>query len=101
MAKLVKCRTCGADISSSAKICPQCGAKNKKPIYKRWWFWVIIIMVIIGAGGNGSNRGEDESVKTSSSAQSENYTSASSPTKSKDQSYTVKTDFDSTEYTMM
>lgn len=30
MAKLVKCKTCGADVAKSAKVCPQCGAKQKK-----------------------------------------------------------------------
>ena len=32
--------------------------KQKKPIYKRWWFWVILIFVI-GAIGNAMNE-EDE-----------------------------------------
>ena len=31
MSKMIKCKTCGADIASSAKSCPGCGAKNKKP----------------------------------------------------------------------
>jgi hypothetical protein len=26
---LIKCHECGAEISKSAKVCPQCGAKNK------------------------------------------------------------------------
>lgn len=33
MAKMKKCATCGADIASSAKACPKCGATNKKPIF--------------------------------------------------------------------
>ncbi|NOW20903.1 rubrerythrin [Clostridium saccharobutylicum] len=32
MSKMIKCKTCGADIASSAKTCPSCGAKNKKAI---------------------------------------------------------------------
>lgn len=28
MAKLVKCKTCGAEIAKSAKVCPKCGAKQ-------------------------------------------------------------------------
>ena len=39
MSKMKKCDTCGAEIAESAKRCPACGAKNKKPIYKRVWFW--------------------------------------------------------------
>ena len=48
MKKLVKCKVCGAEIASNAKVCPQCGAKNKKPIYKKWWFYVLILAVLVG-----------------------------------------------------
>lgn len=44
---MVKCKVCGNDIAENAKVCPQCGAKNKKPIYKKWWFWGIIVFIII------------------------------------------------------
>lgn len=30
MAKLINCRTCGKPIAKGAKVCPHCGAKNKK-----------------------------------------------------------------------
>ncbi|WP_338597968.1 Ltp family lipoprotein [Clostridium baratii] len=58
MAKIIKCKTCNAEIASSAKSCPSCGAKNKKPIYKRPWFIVIALFVIIGVIGG---MGDDES----------------------------------------
>lgn len=29
---MVKCKTCGQEISKSAKICPHCGVKQKKHI---------------------------------------------------------------------
>ena len=29
--KMKNCKTCGANMAKKAKICPQCGAKNKKP----------------------------------------------------------------------
>lgn len=29
MKKFVRCKKCGAEIYKGAKICPQCGAKNK------------------------------------------------------------------------
>lgn len=41
MDKLVRCKKCGAEIFKGAKICPQCGAKNKKP------FWSVILIIII------------------------------------------------------
>ncbi|MGP1410396.1 MAG: FxLYD domain-containing protein [Peptoanaerobacter stomatis] len=43
---LKKCNTCGADIATSAKTCPSCGASNKKSIFKKSWFWIIIIIII-------------------------------------------------------
>ena len=54
MSKMIKCKTCGVNIASSAKSCPSCGAKNKKPIYTKWWFWVLVIL-IIGAGASGGS----------------------------------------------
>lgn len=56
MSKMIKCKTCGADIASNAKNCPSCGAKNPKPFYKRWWFILIVIFVVIGALGSGENK---------------------------------------------
>ena len=31
MAKLVKCKHCGARIAATAKTCPQCGGENTPP----------------------------------------------------------------------
>ena len=58
MAKMVHCKSCGKEIAESAKTCPGCGAKNKKPFYKAVWFWVIVAIVVIGVaagGGSGDN----------------------------------------------
>ncbi len=54
MSKLMQCKTCGAELAPSAKTCPKCGAKNKKPIYKRPWFIILAVMIVIGlvSGGN-------------------------------------------------
>lgn len=57
--KMVKCKSCGNDIAASAKACPNCGAKNSKPLYKRCWFWLLIIigffMIIAGIGSSGDD----------------------------------------------
>lgn len=45
-------------IASSAKSCPECGAKNKNPIYKRPWF-VVIAFFVIGRAGNGDSTTTD------------------------------------------
>lgn len=47
MTKLKKCNICSNEIATNAKFCPQCGAKNKKPIYKRWWFIAIVAFIMI------------------------------------------------------
>lgn len=73
MAKIIKCKTCGADMASNAKSCPGCGAKNKKPIYTKWWFWVLVIL-IIGAGASGGN--SDSSNSGSSDVQVSNTDTA-------------------------
>ena len=52
--KIKQCKVCGKDIATSAKVCPYCGAKNKKPIYKRWWFILLVVLIVLSIiGGLG------------------------------------------------
>ena len=63
MSKVIQCKTCSKEIASNAKTCPGCGAKNKKPIYKRPWFIVIVFLIIvvaIGEAGDNSSTSSDE-----------------------------------------
>ncbi len=53
--KLITCKACGCEVAKSAKFCPKCGAKNKKSIFKKWWFWVIIGVLVLAIGTTGSN----------------------------------------------
>lgn len=39
--------------TSSAKTCPSCGAKNRKPFYRKWWFYALIVLLVLGALGGG------------------------------------------------
>lgn len=64
--KIMQCKICGKDVANSAKVCPNCGAKIKKPIYKRWWFIVLIILVVLGAVFGSSS--SDESTVSNSTA---------------------------------
>nr|WP_317284697.1 zinc-ribbon domain-containing protein [uncultured Dysosmobacter sp.] len=60
--KLKTCPVCGKEMAAGAKACPSCGAKNKKPIYRRWWFWVLVVLVIAAVGsamGSEDNGGTD------------------------------------------
>ena len=52
--KMKTCKHCGAEIAKSAKVCPNCGGKNKKPIFKRVWFWILIILILLVAIGGGA-----------------------------------------------
>lgn len=54
--KMTKCKSCGNEIAVSAKTCPNCGAKNKKPIYKRPWFIVLVVMILISVASGGSDK---------------------------------------------
>lgn len=57
--KMTTCKHCGAEIAASAKVCPQCGRKNKPPIYKRWWFIAIIVLIVLSAIGSSSDSGKE------------------------------------------
>ena len=66
MEKLINCKVCGNEMAKSAKSCPSCGAKNKKPFYKKWWLWgILIVIVIVAAGtGNSNNSSVENNIET-------------------------------------
>lgn len=75
--KMTTCKHCGAEIAASAKVCPQCGGKNKPPIYKRWWFIAIIVLIVLSAiGGSGSS--SDSSASSSKETSKASASAASS-----------------------
>lgn len=57
--KMVICRNCNTPIAKNAKICPSCGAKNKKPFFKRWWFVLFVVILVLGGVGS-INRNKKE-----------------------------------------
>lgn len=59
MAKLKTCKHCGAQIAKNAKVCPQCGGKNKKPIFLRWWFIVLVVLVLLSRVGRNITKSND------------------------------------------
>ena len=61
MSKLISCKSCGEQIAKGAKSCPHCGAKNKKPFYKKWWFLLIVIIFAIGIIPTENNDTSDDS----------------------------------------
>ena len=52
MSKFVRCKVCGQEISKKAPYCPQCGAVNKKPIYKRVWFILLVVVLVANVLGS-------------------------------------------------
>ena len=72
--KLMACKSCKQEIAKNAKICPHCGAKNKKPIFKKWWFWVIIAVLIVSFGNAG--RDADTNAATDSNPGSSQITTS-------------------------
>lgn len=56
--KMVICRNCNNPMSEKAKVCPSCGAKNKKPFYKKGWFIILAIIVVIGVIGSLGGGGD-------------------------------------------
>ena len=58
MSKLVTCKDCGAQISKSAKVCPQCGAKRKPSGWRVFWGTILLfvgISIFVGAIGGNSD----------------------------------------------
>ena len=56
--KMILCKNCDGTMAKEAKVCPSCGAKNKKPFYKRWWFVLIVIVIALGLMLSGGDGGE-------------------------------------------
>ncbi|SEQ10931.1 hypothetical protein SAMN02910289_01313 [Lachnospiraceae bacterium RM5] len=101
MSKMVKCKHCGQEIAKSAKVCPGCGGKNKKPFYKKWWFWVIIIFFVLPmiAGlseEDGDNKTKETTINTTvattkQSIENKTTTKATEKTKEKTTTKAVET----------
>lgn len=46
--KMTICRNCNTAIAANARQCPACGARNRKPFYKRGWFLILVMLAVIG-----------------------------------------------------
>ena len=77
-----QCKSCSKEISTKAKICPGCGAKNKKPIYKRAWFIVLAFFIVVGAMGSGES---DEDTTTNTTSDTTTVVEETSQTKEKEE----------------
>jgi RNA polymerase subunit RPABC4/transcription elongation factor Spt4 len=59
--KMIVCKACGKEIAKSAKTCPHCGKKNKRPFWQIMLILIGIIIVIAVASGLGG--GSDKSAE--------------------------------------
>ena len=62
-----QCNVCNKEIAKNAKMCPQCGAKNKKTFYKMKRTYVIIIFVFMFFGIFGSSDNNDSNTVSANS----------------------------------
>jgi len=63
----MNCKKCGKEIDKKAVVCPGCGCKIKKPVYKKWWFWLIIVVAVVAVA---SSSGSDEKATVNTSGDS-------------------------------
>lgn len=84
MEKMVKCKSCGQEIAKSAKVCPKCGAKQKKHTALGIIlviFGVLLIVAAIGGGGSDEPKKVGDSVPTQSQDDQSVETSSAEPEK--------------------
>lgn len=104
MAKLVKCKHCGARIAATAKTCPQCGGENAppKPVYQRLWFKILMAMFVLAfimdlvsprdkmnVAASSESEKPTSSVASSAKAESENPSATSEEVVKEDSSFVL------------
>lgn len=90
--KLSPCKACGQEIAKSAKVCPHCGVKNKKPLFKKWWFWAIVVVLIMAIGTSDNDADNGNTTNNSTVDQNVSSDSTNSTTENKPQE-TAKTEY--------
>ncbi len=79
--KLITCKACGQAMAKKARACPHCGAKNKKPIFKKWWFWAVIFILIVAVATSGNSSDAKDSKPNSSNTNQSSPNLSESTTK--------------------
>lgn len=94
--KQIHCTACGAEIPAKAKKCASCGAKIKKPIFKKWWFWAIIavLLIVIVFSGNDVGSSNTPGGNTDISANGTSTTEGKAPENAKTEYYVGDTVMD-------
>lgn len=76
--KIILCKHCNEEIAKSAKTCPKCGGKNKKPFFKKVWFWLLILLCIVIIGTSGNDDTSNDSIMQNMTEQTIGNTSQTS-----------------------
>ena len=85
------CKNCGNEIDKRAVVCPNCGCKVKKRIFKKWWFWVIICIFVIAIGSSaGGNDNSNNNSETSNSSQTSSVASEASKKSNSSQTSSIE-----------
>ncbi len=83
--KLSVCKHCGAEIAASAKTCPHCGGKNKKPFYKKPLFWIIAVLIVIGIASQHNSDDPVPATNTADNVQKPSVTEQAETQSAKDE----------------
>lgn len=70
------CSVCGGQMDKKIERCPHCGAMNRKPFYKSFWFW-FLVLILIGivnspSESSSNNTNKQESSKIEETLKKEN-----------------------------
>ena len=79
-----KCQICGNEIAKNAKVCPSCGAKNKKPFYKKAWFIICALVVVIAVAANSGKDTNEQPANTETKQQAETTSAQQSEQKTEE-----------------
>lgn len=97
--KVTQCKVCGQEMANNSKSCPYCGAKNKRPIYKKWWFWVIVVFIVIGTASSGNDSAsQDDATNPPVSSSPVDSNSTDEPIEESTPDIELSTDFEKNVY---
>ena len=63
MSKKNICRNCKAEMPKGTRVCPSCGARNKKPFYQRGWFIILAVLIVFFIIGSIGDKKEEYETK--------------------------------------
>lgn len=64
----MNCDACGGAVENG--VCRECGKrfsapkKEKKPVFKKWWFWAVIVLAVLLIGSLAGRKGKNADVST-------------------------------------